>query len=90
MFPQGASLKKLTANLKLSSTRLKIAQKKHGEISVKERKEIADYLAVGRDDRARIRVEKLIRDDLQVEAMEITEIFCDLLSSRISLLQSEK
>ncbi len=41
------------------------------ELSLKSRKEIADYLAVNKADRARIRVEHIIREDNYVEAMEM-------------------
>lgn len=41
------------------------------ELSLKSRKEIADYLAINKSDRARIRVEHIIREDNYVEAMEM-------------------
>ena len=40
-------------------------------MSLKSRKEIADYLAINKSDRARIRVEHIIREDNYVEAMEM-------------------
>lgn len=60
------------------------------ELAQKARKEIADYLAAGKDERARIRVEHIIREDYMVEAMEILELYCDLLLSRLGLIQSMK
>lgn len=63
---------------------------KKAELAQKARKEIADYLAAGKDERARIRVEHIIREDYMVEAMEILELYCDLLLSRIGLVQSMK
>lgn len=47
-------------------------------------------MAAGKDERARIRVEHIIREDYMVEAMEILELYCDLLLSRIGLIQSMK
>ena len=41
------------------------------ELSLKSRKEIADYIQVNKPDRARIRVEHIIREDNYVEAMEM-------------------
>ena len=41
------------------------------ELSLKSRKEIADYIAANKADRARIRVEHIIREDNFVEAMEM-------------------
>uniref|UniRef100_A0A2R9B7B1 IST1 homolog n=1 Tax=Pan paniscus TaxID=9597 RepID=A0A2R9B7B1_PANPA len=60
------------------------------QLAQKARKEIADYLAAGKDERARIRVEHIIREDYFVEAMEILELYCDLLLARFGLIQSMK
>lgn len=60
------------------------------ELAQKARKEIADYLSSGKDERARIRVEHIIREDYLVEAMEILEIYCDLLLARFGLIQTMK
>ena len=57
---------------------------------IKARKEIADYIGQGKEDRARIRVEHIIREDYLVEALEMIEMFCDLLIARFGLLQTMK
>jgi len=44
----------------------------------------------GKDELARIRVEHIIREDYIVEAMELIEMFCDLLLARFGLLESQK
>ena len=49
---------------------------------MKQRKEIADYIAAGKVERAKIRVEHIIREDYLVEAMEVVEMYCDLLLAR--------
>ena len=54
-------------------------EKKKTEMALKSRKEIADYLQIGKPERAKIRVEHIIREDYLVEAMEIVEMYCDLL-----------
>ncbi|EDV29822.1 uncharacterized protein TRIADDRAFT_52631 [Trichoplax adhaerens] len=56
----------------------------------KSRKEIADYLINAKYERARIRVEHIIREDYLVEAMELVELYCDLLLARFGLLESMK
>ncbi|KAK1891198.1 IST1 like [Dissostichus eleginoides] len=43
-----------------------------------------------KNERARIRVEHIIREDYLVEAMEILELYCDLLLTRFGLIQSMK
>lgn len=90
MFSGGPKYQKLTTNLRLAINRLKLLEKKKTELTVKARREIADYLAAGKEDRARIRVEHSIREDYIVEAMEIVEMYCDLLLARMGLIQSTK
>ncbi|CAB4014385.1 IST1 homolog isoform X1 [Paramuricea clavata] len=81
---------KLRVNLKLAINRLKLLEKKKTEIAMKSRKEIADYLSQNKDDRARIRVEHIIREDYLVEAMELLELYCDLLLARFGLIETMK
>jgi vacuolar protein sorting-associated protein IST1 len=90
MFSNGPKYQKLTTNLRLAINRLKLLEKKKTEMAVKARREIADYLTAGKEDRARIRVEHIIRDDYIVEAMEMVEMYCDLLLARMGLIQSTK
>lgn len=47
-------------------------------------------MATGKVERARIRVEHIIREDYLVEAMEIVEMFCDLLLARFGLITQMK
>lgn len=70
--------------------RLKLLEKKKAELAQKARKEIADYLATGKTERAKIRVEHIIREDYLVEAMEIVEMYCDLLLARFGLVTQMK
>ena len=65
-------------------------EKKKTEMALKSRKEIADYIQGGKPERAKIRVEHIIREDYLVEAMEIVEMFCDLLLARFGLIQQMK
>jgi vacuolar protein sorting-associated protein IST1 len=90
MFSSGPKYQKLTTNLRLAINRLKLLEKKKTEMAVKARREIADYLIAGKEDRARIRVEHIIREDYIVEAMELIEMYCDLLLARMGLIQSTK
>lgn len=69
-----------------SHLRLKLLEKKKTELALKSRKEIADYISTGKVERAKIRVEHIIREDYLVEAMEILEMYCDLLLARLVAL----
>ncbi|XP_017048669.1 IST1 homolog isoform X3 [Drosophila ficusphila] len=90
MFSSGPNYNKLKTNLRLALNRLKLLEKKKAELAQKSRKEIADYLATGKTERARIRVEHIIREDYLVEAMEMVEMYCDLLLARFGLITQMK
>ncbi|CAG5117074.1 unnamed protein product [Candidula unifasciata] len=90
MFKSGPNYTKLKTNLRLVINRLKLLEKKKTEMALKARKEIADYISAGKEDRARIRVEHIIREDYLVEAMELLEMHCDLLLARFGLIQTQK
>jgi len=81
---------KLKTSLKLTINRLKLLEKKKTEMALKSRKEIADYIQIGKPERAKIRVEHIIREDYLVEAMEIVEMYCDLLLARFGLIEQMK
>lgn len=81
---------KLKLNLKLAVTRLQMLQKKNENQGILARKEIAKLLEKGKDELARIKVEQVIRDDYQIEVMELMEMYCNLLSTRFGLIDSVK
>lgn len=85
----GFNKQKLKVNLKLSINRLKLLEKKKTELAQKARREIADYINNGKEERARIRVEHIIREDYLVEAMEMLELYCDLLLARFGLIETQ-
>lgn len=90
MFSSGPNYGKLKTSLRLAQQRLKLMEKKKSELAQKARKEIADYILAGKVERARIRVEQIIREDYLVEAMEIVEMYCDLLLARFGLITQIK
>jgi len=90
MFSSGPNYNKLKTNLRLAVNRLKLLEKKKTELTQKARKEIADYITAGKAERAKIRVEHIIREDYLVEAMEIVECYCDMLLARMGLIQQMK
>ncbi|GAV08618.1 hypothetical protein RvY_18283 [Ramazzottius varieornatus] len=90
MLGGGNQYARLKTNLRLALNRLKLLEKKKAEMAQKGRREIAEYLATGKEERARIRVEHIIREDYMVEAMEMLEMYCDLLLARFGLLEQMK
>ncbi|EJW85496.1 hypothetical protein WUBG_03594 [Wuchereria bancrofti] len=86
----GTQYSKLKTNLRLAINRLKLLEKKKTEMALKSRSEIADFIANHKEDRARIRVEHIIREDFLVEAYELLEMYCDLILARFGLIQQIK
>lgn len=81
---------KLKTNLNLIMHRLKLVEKKKIELNQKARRTIGEFLNTGKVDRARIRVEQIIREDYVVESMDLVESYCDFLLSRFCQLQNSK
>ncbi|KAI6649263.1 IST1-like [Oopsacas minuta] len=79
---------KLQTNLKLCVSRYELLIKKKTEQSQRARKDISDLLRAGRFERARIKVEHVIREDYVTEAMEILQQYCDLLLARAGLIET--
>lgn len=79
---------KLKTNLNLIMHRLKLVEKKKMELNQKARRTIGEFLNAGKVDRARIRVEQIIREDYLIEAMDLIESYCDFILSRLGQLQS--
>ncbi|CAJ0748761.1 3077_t:CDS:2, partial [Entrophospora sp. SA101] len=66
--------------------RIKLAQQKKNVSSKLQRKEIATLLENNKEESARIRVEGIIHDDYYVEAMEVLELYCELLIAPVNTL----
>ncbi|KAJ3357782.1 hypothetical protein GGF32_000865 [Allomyces javanicus] len=82
------SANRLKVNLKLSVSRLKLLQQKKASVNAAQRKEIATLLENGKVESARVRVEHIIREDLLMEALEVIELYCELLLARFGLIES--
>ncbi|KXS22534.1 DUF292-domain-containing protein [Gonapodya prolifera JEL478] len=83
-----AHLTKLKTNLKLSIERLKLLHSKKTSQTKAAAREIGELLRQGKRESARIRVENIIREDYLMEALEIMEIYCDVLLTRFGLIES--
>jgi len=90
MFSSSFNEKKFTVNLRLAIQRLKLIENKKTQLALRSRKEIAQYLAADQIDRAKIKVEHIIREDYFVEALEIVEINLDLLLARVTMISNAK
>ncbi|KAJ2896500.1 transcriptional repressor general negative regulator of transcription subunit 4, partial [Coemansia aciculifera] len=81
---------KFKVELKLAINRLKLLQAKKSTLNLKARREIAPLLESGKIESATIRVENIIREDLNVEALEMVELFCELLTARVGLIDQSR
>jgi vacuolar protein sorting-associated protein IST1 len=84
---QNKQIHRLKVQLKLAINRLKLLRSKKTSLNQAARKEISNLLASGKEESARIRVEHVIREDYNMEALEILELYCELLLARFGLLE---
>lgn len=83
----GAKCKTL---LKLTISRIKLLRNKR-EIQLNQmKKEIAQFLQVGQEATARIRVEHVIREQNILAAYEIVELFGELLVVRLPIIEAQR
>ncbi|KAJ3410258.1 Vacuolar protein sorting-associated protein ist1 [Chytridiales sp. JEL 0842] len=83
-----STMVEIVVNLKLALNRLRLLQQKKLASNQSSRREIAHLLEQGKDDSARVRVEHIIREDFAMEAMEILELYVEMLLARFGLLES--
>lgn len=79
---------KLKTTLKMCIQRLRYAQEKQQSLAKKARRDVAQLLADGKEQKAHYRIESLINDDVHEELLEVLELYCELLHARIALLCS--
>ncbi|CEG40212.1 Spindle pole body protein [Plasmopara halstedii] len=69
--------------------RIGIVKNKKSNVALAQRREVAQLLADGKEEKARIRVEGIIRDDFTIEGYEVLELLCELLAERANLIKTE-
>jgi vacuolar protein sorting-associated protein IST1 len=90
MAPSSTLVNKIKVQLKLSISRLRMVQQKDAALAKQQRREMAQLLEIGKIESARIRVENIIRSDLNTELLEILELYCELLTARAGLLEAKE
>ncbi|XP_047342369.1 IST1 homolog [Impatiens glandulifera] len=89
-FNKGFRAAKCKTLLKLSIPRIKLLRNRR-EIQIKQmRKDIAKLLETGQEATARIRVEHIIREEKMMAAQEIVELFCELISVRLPIIEAQR
>ncbi|KAK1290015.1 hypothetical protein QJS10_CPB18g01288 [Acorus calamus] len=88
-FRQGFKASKCKTLLKLTIPRIKLLRNKR-EVQVKQmRRDIANLLQNGQEATARIRVEHIIREENMMAAQEILELFCELVTVRLPIIETQ-
>lgn len=67
-----------------------MVQQKDAALAKVQRREMAQLLEIGKIESAKIRVENIIRSDLNSELLEILELYCELLIARAGLLDAKE
>lgn len=81
---------KLKPYLKMAVQRIHIANNKRITQVKHQKREIADLLREHKDEKARIKVEHIIRDDFTIEGFEILELLCELVHERCKMISNNK
>ena len=90
MAPSSTLINKIKVQLKLSISRLRMVQQKDAALAKQQRRAMAQLLEQGKEESARIRVENIIRSDMNTELLEILELYCELLIARAGLLEAKE
>lgn len=88
MPPVNPYISRLKAQLKMAINRLKLLEQKQTVTTKDSRRQMAQLLTDGKEQSAKIRVENIIRMDINIELLEILELYCELLLARIGLLDT--
>lgn len=74
----------------MASHRINVANNKRSNGAKHAKREIATLLREGKDEKALIKVEHIIREDFMVESYELLGLMCDLLHERIPQITMSK
>ncbi|XP_059454080.1 uncharacterized protein LOC132184455 [Corylus avellana] len=89
-FNKGFKAAKCKTLLKLTIPRIKLLRNRR-EIQIKQmRRDIAKLLETGQEATARIRVEHIVREENMMAAQEIIELFSELISVRLPIIESQR
>ena len=81
---------KLKAMVKMAMTRVKMVQQKTLNSVKVQRKQLAELIAIGKFESARVKVESVIREDVSLEGLEVLSLFCDLIAQRAASMIAMK
>lgn len=77
---------KLKSHLSMASQRVKLVNNKLSNKVKRDKREIAELIRSGKIEKARIKVEFVIREDERIEAHELIELLCETVLARLRLI----
>ncbi|KAI5953165.1 IST1 [Candida jiufengensis] len=77
---------RLKINLKMALSKINFTKDKKIALTKQQRRQLAELLNQRKESSAKIKVENIIRDDIYIELLEILELYCELLLTRINLI----
>jgi vacuolar protein sorting-associated protein IST1 len=70
--------------------RINIGNNKRSTMAKHQKREVAQLLADHKDEKARIKVEHIIREDFTIEGYEVLELLCELVHERVRQITNAK
>jgi len=86
----GFSEKKAKPLFIMAAKRINISVNKKTNLVAQQKREVARLLNEQKEEKARIRVEHIIREDFTSEAYEILALMCELMAERIRYIGAEE
>ncbi|KAJ4459786.1 putative IST1 [Paratrimastix pyriformis] len=86
----GFDQNKTKIHLKTAVIRMQMLKQKKDAQNKAAKQEVAQLLRVGKDELARIKCENIVRQDYLIDALEILESFCELVTARLPLIASQR
>ncbi|EJC98801.1 DUF292-domain-containing protein [Fomitiporia mediterranea MF3/22] len=78
---------KTKVQLRIAVQRLRLLQEKKEAQAKTARRDIATLLEQAKLEKARVKVEAIINEDIHIELLELLELYCELLLARFGLLE---
>jgi vacuolar protein sorting-associated protein IST1 len=88
LFPYNET--KIKPYLKMAVQRIQVHKNKKATAVKIQKKEVATILAEGKDEKAKIRAEHIIREDFTIEGLELLELNLELIHERIKQITTSK
>ena len=79
-----------TQYLKMANERIKLTNNKKSAAVKHQKREVATLLSVNKEEKARIKVEHIIREDFLIEALELLDLLVELVFERVKYIGSKK